>query len=122
VKKVIEKLAEAKRILRCRGPKLELSDFYDVYNCIADALIELEAPRWYTPERREAETGEAWPEDWGVYVVHQKFETDFYPDWYISDYRSAKYKKDRKEYAIAYIICATEAGPPPDGWRPEEEK
>jgi hypothetical protein len=115
MKKAIEKLLLARTQI-VRGCPSEAIDILDY------ALEELKTPRWYTPERWEAETGKPWPDNGAVYVIHQKFEIDFYPDWYITNYLSAKYKKDRKEYAIAFIVCATEAGPPPDDWKPEEEK
>jgi hypothetical protein len=50
---------------------------------------------------------------------------EFSGEWYANLYRyiSAYDKELRKTLSGKHqIICATEAGPPPDDWRPEEGK
>jgi hypothetical protein len=90
---------------------------------IESALAELQTPpRWETPEQREKRTGEAWPENNGVYYRHKVYFGDESGDPF--DYRwvnnwALDYWKWQRRNTGAQIVCATEAGPPPDGWRPE---
>jgi hypothetical protein len=69
-------------------------------------------PRWETPEQWKELTGEEWPEAWGVYTL-------FYGGWILQRYREAKLMGT---YMPITIVCATEAGPPPEDWRPEGEE
>jgi hypothetical protein len=74
------------------------------------AIAELKkTPRWYTPEQWEAETGEPWPEYWPVWAI---------TDGMISISTMAE-EEERKKWGDFIYVCATEAGPPPDGWKPE---
>ena len=97
---------------------------------IKDALTELKAPpRWETPEQREKRTGEPWPDDWPVYCCGQTDEFAKRYDallkrphgytWMCMTYKKAN---NYEFYKMTHIICATEAGPPPDGWRPEDNQ
>jgi hypothetical protein len=84
---------------------------------LAEAIAELKAlPRWETPEQYVKRTGERWPDDWAVYYIDPpRPYWDTQPTWEIC----------RHDIAIRNgLICvvATEAGPPPDGWRPEDQK
>jgi hypothetical protein len=69
-------------------------------------------PDFETPEQYKERTGEPWPDNAAVYW---KWADD--DAWTIG-----KYSVMRDEYDPfgVWIICATEAGPPPEGWRPEE--
>jgi hypothetical protein len=117
VKKVIELLEEARRdlIVYSRDEDYEHLLMFALSN-IEKALDELKSPRWYTPKQWEAETGEAWPDDWGVYVWDYALKL-----WIIRAYETIKYceKFNGRKYPV---VCATEAGKPPDDWRPEETK
>jgi hypothetical protein len=121
VKKVIEwldragaKLAEAMYV----NPENELID--EANMCINQVIEELETPRWYTPERWEAETGEAYPREAPAWAVSE---------WEISE-KPTKYNRlrwtlnkygDVADCEDAIIFCAYgHLGPPPNDWRPEE--
>jgi hypothetical protein len=82
-----------------------------------------------TPEQYKARTGEAWPDNWAVYVRgFDKKEGGcefghaerFFREWEATTYENAKWVVGRDYFLNVIIICATEAGPPPDDWRPEE--
>jgi hypothetical protein len=106
MKKAIEKLLLARTQI-VRGCPSEAIDILDY------ALEELKTPRWVTPERWEAETGEAWSENGAVYV---RFADGSSP-WFTEDYASAR---EHQIDGPLSTVCATEAGPPPDDWKPEE--
>jgi hypothetical protein len=54
-----------------------------------------------------------------VYALHEAY--DGTRKWYIASYGKARHKDSKsKHYNPVFIICATEAGPPPDDWKPEE--
>jgi hypothetical protein len=93
---------------------------------INEAMAELKTPRWYTPEQWEAETGEAWPERNAIYFRDNNDDEYF---WGLETYGILKsiYGKHKLESGeeydagpLPFCVCATEAGPPPDGWKPEE--
>jgi hypothetical protein len=74
-------------------------------------------PRWETPEQYEKRTGEAWPNDWAVYALTEL-------GWIAMSYKLAKMKSHYDDGFLGFvtaIVCAAEAGSPPDGWEPEEE-
>jgi hypothetical protein len=75
-------------------------------------------PDWETPEQWEKRTGEAWPDDWAVYALERRYTVlnDVIVAFEAMSYGAAKWK------GLDKIICATEAGPPPDDWKPEEER
>jgi hypothetical protein len=87
---------------------------------IEDVIKELKAPpRFETPEQREKRTGEKWPDDWAVYVRNEKM---IYPGcWHVWEHKKWKDTEIRTKIPHYTIICATEAGPPSDGWKPGEE-
>ena len=90
------------------------------------------SPDWITPEQWEKRTGSVWPDNAAVYYryseAHLTYEgfyyDDFAGDWVIKKH---SYVSGCNEEVQAYksgryqMVCATEAGPPPDDWRPEEE-
>jgi hypothetical protein len=77
------------------------------------AIAELKAPpRGYTPEEWKAETDEAWPDDWAVYTICVKDHREF---WYPKSLELVK----KAGVPLKNVICATEAGKPPDDWRPK---
>jgi hypothetical protein len=77
----------------------------------------IEVPAWETPEQYEKRTGEKWPDDWAVYSLNELNECNA---WSVGVYKHERlYMKDHK--TMKAIVCATEAGRPPDDWRPEEE-
>jgi hypothetical protein len=83
-----------------------------------ETLIPLPQPRWETPEQWEKRTGEAWPDKGPVY--YRCSRTDY---WVVSSFEDARRDIVMSPLVLtADIICAAEAGPPPSGWRPEEEK
>jgi hypothetical protein len=94
----------------------------NAYNQVKRALEILNAPRWETPEKWEKRTGEPWPDNAPVWVM---YDTYYYREpWYLDLYEYAKEKREKCEEKNwpHNIVCATEAGPPPDFWEPEEEK
>jgi hypothetical protein len=92
-------------------------------NVISETIEYLQTPCWYTPKQWEEKTGKPWPDNGAVYMLWQPPESRGSPPfWRIENYAYVKlYLKD----VIAYgenclaVICATEAGPPPDDWEPE---
>jgi hypothetical protein len=75
-------------------------------------------PRWETPEQWEKRTGEPWPDDWAVYV---RLPNDAREKRRIYDCYAYKTAKELKSsHPGTELACATEAGPPPNNWRPEE--
>jgi hypothetical protein len=83
---------------------------------IDDAIAELKAPRWYTPERWEQRTGEPWPDSGAVYYRYVS-TTGKLDVWRIGNYENiANSNHDFRSHNAGYhqIICATEAGPPPE--------
>jgi hypothetical protein len=91
---------------------------------IAAAIAELRAPRWYTPEQWEQRTGEPWPDNAAVYYryVSAGGKLDI---WRTGCYKNiANSNHDFRSHNAGYhqIVCATEAGPPPADWEPEEDK
>jgi hypothetical protein len=114
MKKAIELLKSAKNefacvIPDCEGCRGSLNTGLDLLD---EALAELEAPpRWETPDQWEKRTGKAWPEDWPVWDI---------TDGMIGISTMAE-EEERKTWGNHIYVIATEAGPPPKSWRPEEE-
>jgi hypothetical protein len=91
---------------------------------------------WETPEQWKKRTGKAWPKNGAVYAKYE--ELDFkgglghvikkWGDWDLKTLRMARHtqKLCKKSFGVdawscrSVIICATEAGPPPDDWMPDE--
>jgi hypothetical protein len=112
MKKVIELLETAKELALYGSRSTTVS-------CIEEAIAELKAlPRWETPEQREKRTGEAWPENWAVYALYEN--NDGTSQWFWGGYKKEMDRFMRHNKNPLNIVCATEAGPPPDDWRPEE--
>jgi hypothetical protein len=87
---------------------------------ISATIAKLQTPRYETPGQYKERTGKEWPDDWAVYI---KVPTDM-PIWQVRSFIDAQsgYITDLlSAYEITNIICATEAGAPPDDWKPEEE-
>jgi hypothetical protein len=70
-------------------------------------------PRRETPEQYEKRAGKPWPENAAVYTICVKNHREF---WYPKSLELVK----KAGVPLKNVIIATEAGPPPDGWRPEE--
>jgi hypothetical protein len=80
-------------------------------------------PRWYTPERWEAETGEAYPPSWPVWFRYRYQST--WSLWMTlslaavrNDQTKLSLNKKKTEYQIVcnYMV----PGPPPIDWEPED--
>jgi hypothetical protein len=121
VKQVIELLEQARHqlgdiaITTIQDFERELT----VKDCINKALSILQSPCWETPEQREKRTGKPWPDDWAVYALYET--NDGERQWFCESYGYAQHKGKKKGNNPRAIICATEAGRPPDGWEPEEK-
>jgi hypothetical protein len=76
-------------------------------------------PDWETPEQWKKRTGKSWPEGAAVYF---RMCTDKFGGFIVYTYKDALRLRDM---AIAHagitpkyqIVCATEAGPPPDTYQ-----
>jgi hypothetical protein len=108
MKKVVELLEEAKRFA-------DIGLKNDVIWNINDALEELENPLWYTSDQWEWCTGKPWPENGAVYYRCSRADC-----WVVSTFEDAKRDIVMSLIPTADIVCATEAGPPPNDWKPEE--
>jgi RimJ/RimL family protein N-acetyltransferase len=107
MKKVIERLKKVKEIARHGSSSA-------ICFGINEVMAELKAPpRWETPEQWEKRTGEAWPDNGAVYFKMSHLGDDV--EWGVCRLVSA-----RRDHDICAV--ATEAGPPPDGWKPEERQ
>jgi hypothetical protein len=120
VKKVIELLEEVESsVMLITDEKLdrgirELCN--DAINYLNDAMAILKAHRWETPEEWGRRTGELLLDRSPVYVRFRNRyvrEENYY--WLLYEYYQTRAWRLHNP-----IICATEAGPPPDDWRPEE--
>jgi hypothetical protein len=119
MKKAIKKLEQVKSFLNGRyrfgiGEGVDNKPLKKKIGLLAEVIAELKAgPRWETPEQYEKRTGEEWPLDW--------------PIWYITKdeilgITTIGEEEVRKPWGNNIYVIATEAGPPPFGWRPEEGK
>jgi hypothetical protein len=87
---------------------------------VYEALAELKAqPRWETPEQWEKRTGEKWLDSWAVYALYEN--KDGTSQWFWGGYKKELDRATRHNKNPLNIVCATEAGPPPDDWRLEEK-
>jgi hypothetical protein len=120
MKKVIELL---------EGAKLDLIKFSRDHSLVGfamcalsnieESLYELKAPpRWETPEEWEKRTGKTWPDDWAVYALYEN--NDVQRQWFWGGYGKERDKAGKRSKNPMAIVCATESGKPPDGWRPGE--
>jgi hypothetical protein len=78
--------------------------------------------QFLTPEQYKARTGKEWPERCPVYIRDDG-------EWELEEYwRAIQFENDLarldKDFGVTHtpllVVCATEAGPPPDDWEPEE--
>jgi hypothetical protein len=119
MKKIIEKQNKKERVVGGLTVVLLEGDLPDELDeCLTEALEyieELTTLRWETPEQCKKRTGEAWLDKAPVYAL-----TEF--GWIVMSYNSAKMRLhyDGTLGFVTAIVCATEAGPPPDGWEPED--
>jgi hypothetical protein len=118
MKQVIELLKQAKQALETGpGGVFYADQMRSAMNIIEEALALLKAPpRFETPDQWEQRIGEKWPDDWAVYRLYT--DNDGVSRWCAECYMSSK--RPNNKYKSLPVVCATEAGPPPDGWRPEE--
>jgi hypothetical protein len=76
-------------------------------------MNELEnKPRWETPNQWQKRTGKAWPDTWPVFFEYGENTNQYHID------RLEKVKNERV-LKIGRVCVFTEAGPPPNNWRPE---
>jgi hypothetical protein len=113
MKKVIELLEEEKKELLSIDAwymnSVDGSSLENGRGLIKKAIELLKAPpRWETPEQYKKRTGKDWPDEGAVYFRCIHIE----PGWGVCRYISAKRDCD-------LCVCATEAGPPPEDWKPE---
>jgi hypothetical protein len=109
MKKVIELLEDALDVML---HVTQIPESYQEVAYIEEAIAELKAlPRWETPEQYEKRTGEKWPDDWPVWSI----TTDG-----ILEITTMGEEEIRKTWGNHFYAIPTEAGPPPEDWRPEE--
>jgi hypothetical protein len=131
VKKVIEILEDGLAYIRGGETADYESDTPTVLAClnaaetqIKKAIAELKTPRRYTPEQWLERTGVPWPDNGAVYMLYKPPEVSgVFPFWRIETYCYAKMYLNGvavHSKSCFAVVCATEAGPPPDGWRPEK--
>jgi hypothetical protein len=70
-------------------------------------------PHWETPEQYKKRTGKPWPDSGAVYTICVKNHREF---WYPKSLELVK----KVGVPLKNVIIATEAGPPPADWRPED--
>jgi hypothetical protein len=91
-----------------------------------EAIAELKNPRWETPEQWEKRTGNKYPEDAAVRIFYSPEH-----GWDLMEYWRAKQLEQDlarldKDFDVdpklIPIVCDCGVdGPPPYGWKPEEE-
>jgi hypothetical protein len=85
---------------------------YKRCNLCGEGKIEI-IPKYETVAHWESRKGKKYPDTAPVYVLEEKVAASIGPFYFLA-YRE-NVDKDRK-----IIIVATDAGAPPDAWRPEE--
>jgi hypothetical protein len=117
VKRVIDLLEEALDKISCvagaDGKERKL--VREGESLINEAVDLLENPPYYNPERWKALMGKEWQDKAAVYYRCSRADT-----WVISSFGEAKRDIVMSLIPSADIICATEAGIPPNDWKPEE--
>jgi hypothetical protein len=86
-------------------------------------------PNFETPEQWEKRTGEKWKGAVYFNLFSRKDGKSLYTDgrYQVSSTGEIIETIDRVMGLLGFpdcvvvVVCATEAGPPPDGWKPEEE-
>jgi hypothetical protein len=117
MKEIIELLEQALDRISCVGgaDRKEQKLAREGERFINEAVDLLITPRWETPEQYEKRTGKPWPDKWAVYYRCSRAD-----DWVVSSFEAAKRDIVMSLIPSADIICATEAGMPPNDWKPEE--
>jgi hypothetical protein len=79
-------------------------------------------PDWETPEQYQERTGKAWPDDWAVYYryVSAGGKLDIWRTGYYKNIANSNHDFRSHNAGHHQMVCATESGIPPDGWRPGE--
>jgi hypothetical protein len=93
-------------------------------------ILKKAAPHWETPEQYKERTGKAWPDGAAVFYRDRGYHDVGLTDWCLWKLMLHKEAVEKpKEINCSgvstedcQIICATEAGPPPEDWKPEESK
>jgi hypothetical protein len=124
MKKVIELLERALQEIRYTAHKFSVGSIIEGKLDIAIenlkyAIVLLQKPRWETPEQWEKRMGEAWPDDWAVYALYE--DNGGRRQWFWGGCEKERDKTGRRNKNPLAIVCATEAGKPPDGWEPEKK-
>jgi hypothetical protein len=98
---------------------------YKALKKIDNLIAELKSlPRWETPEQREKRTGEKWPDNGAVYALVLDWPPmmSYWSGWKIMPYGKAlTYNHRPGEFKLCIICANNDYGPPPDGWKPEEQ-
>jgi hypothetical protein len=106
---VIELLEQAKAFAACGLGSA-------VVSCIEEALCEYrrlqDVPAYETVKQWEKRTGRKYPETAPIYALDEKVPDTVKPYYFLTTLKIVD--KDRR-----ILIVATEAGPPPEDWRPE---
>jgi hypothetical protein len=120
MKKAIELLEKAEgAIMLATAGKPDSSDLglcIEAIGYINNTIALLQSPRRETPEQWEKRTGEKYPGTWAVYMRVQNKKGEW------SGWLPTSYGASRLTLSVSQVVCATEAGPPPDTWEPEEGK
>jgi hypothetical protein len=116
MKKVIERLEEARLALIKFSRDTSLAGVaMSALSNIEEALMALQSPCWRTPEQWEKRTGKKWPDNGAVY-----YKNSIDGAWYLMYFAKAKKRIGGRVWLLnKVIVCANEAGKPPDGWEPE---
>lgn len=119
-KEVIEWINEVIDIIR-DPPRCEDADI--AIRLLQQAIEALEKPATYkTPDQYKERTGKDWPDNAAVYWS-RTISDGRQSTWEPSSYSYAKHFIDGLVNGTleikTHIVITTEAGCPPDGWRPE---
>jgi hypothetical protein len=96
----------------------------DVVSMLNEVLAILKSPpRLETPEQYRERTGRDWPENALVYYRYVGASEIYVAgEWSYAAYKRIRgFAREEKKYKSGryQIVCATEAGIPPDDWKPE---
>jgi hypothetical protein len=117
VKRVIDLLEETLDRISCvaGADRKERKLVREGERLINEAVDLLIMPCWYTPDRWKDLTGKEWQDKAAVYYRCSRADT-----WVILSFEEAKRDIVMSLIPSADIICATEAGIPPNDWKLEE--
>jgi hypothetical protein len=128
MRKIIELLEKAKAdtvyLLSAGGWIIPDTWIRSAIKSIEKAIAELKnKPRWETPEQYKKRTGANLPDDTPVW---SRYHGHYIEPWSLGTYGETEelieYWKERGHDNKYDIVIATDAGLPPDDWKPEEEK